>query len=116
MPGTETEKLRDYLRQLRSKVAVQRVVCTRKVTSQNKALGDTLLSYEVLLEEGVSLDEARVVSLLLGLEVDMAAHNNALAGGIISQERRDVVRSALRNNYNALLSQVLETEPGKTEE
>jgi len=73
-------------------------------------MGDTLLSYEVVLEEGVSLDEARVISLLLGLEVDLAAHNNALAGGILSQERRDVAMSALRNNYNALLSQVLERE------
>jgi len=69
-----------------------------------------LVSYDIELDEGLTLDEARTLSALVGLEVDLAAHNNACAGGVISSERRDSAVRAIRQNYNILLARILKLE------
>lgn len=116
MTDSQREQARERLRQLRSRATLRRVSCSRKVASSNRAAGDVLLTFEVDIEEGTSLDEARIVSLLVGLEVDLAAHRNALAGGIISQERLDSAVQAIKNNYNMLLSQTFRVDPGEIQE
>jgi len=111
MTDKEREQAKDYLRQLRNKATLRKVSCFRKVASQNRASGDILLGFEVDIEAGTTLDEARVVALMVGLEVDLAAHKNALAGGIISQDRMQTATVAIRGNYNTLLSQTFKTDP-----
>ena len=116
MTDTEKQRAKERLHQLRSKATLRRVSCSRKVASSNRAAGDVLLTFEVDIEEGTSLDEARLVALLVGLEVDLAAHKNALAGGIISQERLSSAVQAIKGNYNTLLSQTFRVDPREFQE
>jgi hypothetical protein len=111
MTDKEREQVKDHLRRLRGKATLRKVSCFRKVASSNRASGDILLGFEVDVEEGTTLDEARVLSLLVGLEVDLAAHRNALAGGIISSDRMTTATKAIKSNYNALLSQTFKSDP-----
>jgi len=66
-------------------------------------------------QSGLTLKEAKVASLLLGMQADRAAHQNAWAGGNISPEHRADALRAINANYGKLLLEALGDEEPATE-
>lgn len=63
------------------------------------------------MDEDVSLDDARVLTTLIGLEVDLAAHNNALCGGVIGRQRRNESVKSLKHDYNLMVAHIMGLAP-----
>ena len=118
---------RDRIQKLRSRMRVGKVVCTRSVRGPG---GETFLGWSVgfesrqadaggaaelmgvqddgetqaaLEEYGMSRSDAKVSSLLLALDVDLAAIDNAVAGNVISSDDWASRKQAVKKNYQQLL-------------
>ena len=65
--------------------------------------GDVALA----MKQGLSLKDARLASLLLGMQVDCAAHEQAWAGGNITRVQCDETVRAIKQNYTKLLADTL---------
>ena len=114
------------LRALRKRIKVTKVVCTRSVKARD---GDSYVGYsaawDTIQEDGghglvhtgspeedpalpgMSMKEAQLTDLLLGLQVDLSAHAHARAGGNISPEQYASSVRAIRGNYAKLLAETL---------
>jgi hypothetical protein len=128
-PHVERRNLKEHptIKRVLSSLRVTKVVCTRSVkgrsgdhyvgfaaawdSTQDDAaraadLVTTLDDVEVAMGQaqgGLTLKEAKVASLLLGLQADRAAHQNAWAGGNIPLEVRNEALRAINANYGKLL-------------
>lgn len=117
-----------FVRSVQSKIRVHKVVCTRSVKGQR---GDTFVGFSAgttsiqndgtrgLEAVGGEADEANalgtmtmleavVAGHLLGREVDIMAHNHALAGGNISMDFRNTAVTAIKSNYQSLIVEALD--------
>jgi hypothetical protein len=120
-------ELKEALLKIKDKVRVTKIVCTRSVKGRN---GDNYVGFSAAwdtiqddaggaadqitimddkdvvtsFKQGLSLKESRLASLVLGMQVDIAAHEQALAGGGITPEQRNVAVRAIRHNYGKLMS------------
>lgn len=135
----ETKKisLKDHpiIKNVTSKLRVTKVVATRSVkgsrgdnyvgfsaawdSTQDDAGGaSTLISTQdeadavtSVAQSGLTLKEAKVASLLLGMQADISAHQNAFAGGNATAEQLENAVRVIRANYGRLLMQVLDDSP-----
>ena len=59
-------------------------------------------------EEGemLSLDDAKIASHLLGKEVNILAHEQAAAGGIITLNKMESCNNHIRNNFKHLITKL----------
>lgn len=131
--------LREALTAVKARMRITKVVCTRSVKGK---YGDNYVGYSAAWDtiqddaggggdlisaqdgdanlahqQGMTLKEARLASLVLAMQADVAAHNNAMAGGNISPKDREEAIRAIKNNYTRLMLAEME-EPnngGKTE-
>jgi len=110
-------------KKVKGNLRITKVVCTRSVKGRN---GDTFAGFSAaynsvqedgargldeVMEEGdssnavgaMSFEEAMVASIILGREADLSAHNNALAGGNISNADHRVAIAAIKANYHRLM-------------
>lgn len=109
-------------KKVKGNLRVTKVVCTRSVKGRN---GDSFAgfsaAYNSVQEDGargldglmngsevsstgsMSFEEAVVASIIMGREADIAAHNNALAGGNISNKDHQVAIIAIKANYHRLM-------------
>jgi len=125
---SDTE-IKEYVKKIRSKITVTKVVCTRSVKGRN---GDSFAGFSAtwnstqedggqdLVEAGdpqdqaqamgnMTLSEAIVASHIMAREADIAAYQHALAGGTITQEfATDAIRSA-KASYSSLIVAVLQS-------
>jgi hypothetical protein len=127
------ENLKDHpvVKKVRDRLRVTKVVCTRSVkgkfgdhyvgfsaawdSMQDDAGGGAdLLSAQgegetkiAVAQTGLSLKEAKVASLMLGMQADCAAHDHAMAGSNITVEQRESALRAIRNNYTKLIAETL---------
>ena len=130
----ENNELKAALRGIRDKIRVTKVVCTRSVkgkfgdvyvgfsaawdTIQDDAGGAAdLISAQDDVEmathtSGMTLKEARVASLILGRQADVAAHDQGMAGGTITPAQRDAAVRTINHNYSKLLASALGVENG----
>lgn len=129
----EKRSLKDHptIRKVMDKIRITKVVATRSVKGRN---GDHYVGFSaawdstqddaggaadlVSIQEssdtvqsqsgsGLSIREAKVAALILGMQADRAAHQNAWAGGSISKEHRADALKAINANYGKLLMDVL---------
>lgn len=124
--STTKEEMKQTLTRIKNKMRVTKVVVTRSVKTRQ---GDYFIGYsaawdsvqndgthdledvmEVEGEEnasGMTLKGAVVASRLLAMQADIGAHEQAMAGGGLSErEMKEKVRR-IHNRYNALIQEDL---------
>ena len=123
--------LRETLAHLKKHMRVTKVVCTRSVKGRG---GDTYVGFSSawdstqddsggggdLLQEGppssgMTLKESQFAALALGMQADIAAHNNAMASGNITQEHRDEAVRLIKTNYTQLMLAEMGDKGGQNE-
>lgn len=131
--ATEEQKAR--LKRIKDSLKVTKVVCTRSVKGKNgdayvgwSAGWDTVqedgghgLVHTGTSEEspevpGMSVSDAKLATLVLGMQVDLAAHDNAMAGGSINGDQRQMARKAITHNYTKLLAEALKNGSSSSED
>jgi len=61
---------------------------------------------------GLTLREGRLAALMLGMQVDCAAHAQAMAGGNMSPEQYEEATRAIKHNYTRLMADLIRTGTG----
>lgn len=111
-------------RELMGRFRVTKLVCSRTVRGRQ---GDTFVGFSVATDsvqedgmkglsltedgtvsEGMTLQDARIASHLLSMQADIAAHEHARAGCLISEEDFQRASRVLKHNYALLLAKALE--------
>lgn len=59
------------------------------------------------IKHGLSLKDARLSALLLGMQVDIAAHAQAMGGGNITYDQYIEAVKAIKHNYTKLMADML---------
>lgn len=118
----------EFVRNVRSKIRITKVVCTRSVKGRN---GDSFAGFSAtwnstqedggqdLLEAGdpgdqakatgnMTLLEAVIASHIMAREADVAAYQHALAGGTISKEYAADAIKSVKASYSSLITSVLQ--------
>lgn len=120
------------LLQIKSKLRVTKLVCSRTVKGRG---GDTFVGFSVatdsvqedglkglsdtdsdVMSSGMSLSEARLASHVLSLEVNIAAHEHAVAGGLINRAEFAIAERAIKVNYGLFLKEALAAKEETTDE
>jgi hypothetical protein len=126
---TDVELVKEAIARLRPLVRVTKIVCTRSVkglrgdsyvgfsaawdTVQDDAGGgaDMITTQEgtpsQVASNGLSLRDSRLAALMLGMQVDIAAHAQALAGGNLDSNQFEAASRAIRNNYTKLIADMV---------
>lgn len=125
-----TDEDKALLAKILKRTRVTKVVATRSVKGMR---GDTFVGFsaafdtvqedrlESVMDPGeeaqgvgtMSLREARLVSLMLGQQADLAAHRNAVAGGNVGNKFYEEAVTAINRNYATLLEQALNSNDRK---
>lgn len=63
--------------------------------------------HQAITERGMTLKQAKVASLILGMQVDIQAVTNALCGGAISEGECNNAVRAIKRNYTGKLAEAL---------
>lgn len=120
----QAERLQDLGRRLR----ITKVVASRTVKGR---FGDTFVGYAAEFDsvqeeggrgllhagdgaaasQGVTLEEARIAGLLLGMQADISAHDHAFAGSNIQGEEHAAAIQGIKHNYSLLISELLGGSP-----
>ena len=115
------EEMKEFVRSVRDKIKVTRVICSRTVKCSQ---GDVFVSLsscwntlfsggpEEEVSAGMTLKEAKMTAYLLGLDVDQIAFARAMAGGLMTSAEYEKGLTALRNNYSLLTAQLLGSKDG----
>lgn len=111
-----------FVRSILDKMKITKIVCTRSLKLKNgdvyvgmSSAWDTTQddgTHDLIdsgLEEssGFSMKEAKIASYLLGLQVDQAAYDRALASGYMGKESYEDHIKKTRANYNSLIQREL---------
>jgi hypothetical protein len=122
-----TDKQKDEVRlavsEIKRHLRVTKVVCTRSVKGRN---GDTYVGFsaawdtvqddagggiDLIADEGMSkgltLKESKLAALILAMQVDLAAHNHAAAGGNLSEVELQKVRNGIQIGYHQLIAEAM---------
>ena len=118
-------------KRLKAHLRVTKVVCTRSVKGRG---GDNFVGFSSVWDSiqddaggavellptmgegdvqiaqsqmGMTLREAKMASLLVGMQADIAAHDNAACSGNITSEYRDQAVRAIKGNYARLIVDLL---------
>lgn len=127
---TDDEKafIKTEVARIRGQMRITKIVATRSVkgtrgdsyagfsagwdTIQDDAggMGSDLISAqdgEPSTVGGLSLKDGKVAALLLGMQVDIAAHAQAMAGGNLSEENYESAVKVIRHNYTKLIADAI---------
>jgi hypothetical protein len=105
----EIQKLKEKLAELKSTIKVNQITISRVVKGR---AGDTFISMNANYGskedsenlEGLSLTDAKLASYLLGMQVNVIAHEQACASGIITSSQLDNAKQHLKSNFNKLMT------------
>ena len=125
---TDDELVKEAIQRLKPMVRVTKVVCTRSVkgsrgdsyvgfsaawdTTQDDAGGggDLISTQDGEIPSsvnGLSLRDARLAALMLGMQVDIAAHAHACAGGNLDPKQFNEAVKAIRGNYTGMMADLI---------
>ena len=104
----DIEKLKNQITKVRSNTKVSQIVVSRCV-KMPRGGGDIFISltgnYEGgEVEGGLDLEEAKIATHLLGLEVNIMAFQQARSSGILSGEQMESAIKHTKNNFGQLLT------------
>lgn len=125
-----SEALKQAIERVKKHMRVTKVVCTRSVkgrfgdhyvgfsaawdTIQDDAGGGADLvtaqpdqDGPAVVASGMSIKDARLAALILGMQADLAAHDHACAGSNITPDQHSGAVSAIKNNYMKLMAELL---------
>lgn len=115
------------IRKIREHMRVTKIVCTRSVKGK---FGDNYVGFSAAWDTiqddsggggdmisassdaeirisnsqiGMTLKEAKLAALILGMQADIAAHDHASASGNITQEQRNAAVQAIKANFSQLI-------------
>ena len=128
-----------FIRGIRDKMRVTKVVCTRALKTKN---GDFFVGYSAAwdtiqedaggmgadlidahddgevqaaaLQNGMTLKEAKIAGYILAMQTDLQAQDHALAGSGISSADHDRAQQATKRNYTKLMADALAASNGKS--
>lgn len=131
---TDLELAKEAMGRLRPMVKITKVVVTRSVKGQR---GDTYVGFsaawdtiqddagggadlnsaqdgdtQLAVANGLSLKDARLASMMLGMQVDLAAHAQAMAGGNLDYKQYEEAAKAIRANYTKLMADLIRSSNG----
>lgn len=131
---TDVELATEAMKRLKPFVKVTKVVCTRSVkgprgdsyvgfsaawdTIQDDAGGggDLISAQDGDTREaaanGLGLKDARLAALMLGMQVDIAAHAQAMAGGNLDYKQYEEAAKAIKHNYTKLMADLIRSGNG----
>jgi hypothetical protein len=132
---TDSELVKEAMARVRPFIRITKVVCTRSVKGPR---GDSYVGFSAAfdtiqddagggadlitaqdgdvpgaLSHGLSLRDARLAALMLGCQVDIAAHAAAVAGGNMESKQFEVAAKAIRSNYTTMMADLIRTNGGK---
>ncbi len=101
-------KLKEKISTLKSTFKVNQITISRIVKGRS---GDTFISMNATYGsnedtsnlEGLNLNDAKIASYILGREVNIVAHEQACAGGIITSQQLENAKQHLKSNFNKLM-------------
>jgi len=123
----QKDKVRSKIAGLKAGVTVEKITCTRSVKGKN---GDTYVGWsagwssvqddvggatdaqlsaegEVPKGRGLGLKDAKLASYLVAMEVDLQAHDHAMAGSNLSEADRQGAHRAIKHNYTRLVTEMM---------
>lgn len=123
----EKDEMKAFVARVRAGLKITKVVCTRSVKGK---MGDSFVGFSAAWNSvqedggqglvsvgdegddsetlnGMTMQEATVAACLVGREADIAAHNNALAGGNISVNYYNQAITAIKGNYAKMIVSAL---------
>jgi hypothetical protein len=126
----QSESLKQAVERVKNHMRVTKVVCTRSVkgrfgdhyvgfsaawdTIQDDAGGgaDLLTAQDgkdaaAVVASGMTIKDARLAALILGMQADLAAHDHACAGSNITPDQHSGAVAAIKNNYMKLAADLL---------
>jgi hypothetical protein len=119
----QKKELRAAVVEIKKRTRVTKVVCTRSVkgkhgdsyvgfsaawdTVQDDAGGGVDLTADEDEPKGMTLKESRLAALILGMQVDIAAHSHAAAGGNLSESELKMAVNAIKAGYNRLFAEAM---------
>ena len=128
---TDVELVKEAMERLKPLVRVTKIVCTRSVKGQR---GDSYVGFSAAWDtiqddagggadlisaqdgdtreaaaNGLPLKDSRLAALMLGLQVDLAAHAQAYAGGNMAPDQYNESCKAIRGNYVKLMADLIRT-------
>jgi len=125
---TDVELAVEAMKRLKPLVKITKVVCTRSVKGQRgdsyvgfSAAWDTIqddsggagdLTQDHDATTGLGLKDARLAALMLGMQVDIAAHAHAMAGGNLDFKQYEEATSAIKHNYTKLMADMIRSGNG----
>lgn len=122
------DEIKAQIRRVREKLRVTKVVCTRSVKGK---YGDTFVGFSAAWDStqedggqslvhtgdesaekacGMTLKEAKMSAYILGMQTDVTAFEQAMAGSIITPDQCLQATKAIKNNYGQLMSKLLNGE------
>ena len=131
MDKTDIELVSKNVERLKPLIRVTKIVCTRSVkgprgdsyvgfsaawdTIQDDAGGgaDLITAQDGDTREaaanGLTLRDSRFAALMLGMQVDLAGHAQAVAGGNMPEHEYHDAAKAIRANYTKMMADLLRT-------
>jgi hypothetical protein len=108
----DINQIRDNLISLKEGAKISQITVSRIVKSPRTG-GDVFVSMtanygsneDSVSEEMLSLEDAKVASLLLGKEVNILAHEQASASGLLSEEQMRIVNKKIASNFNQIIKE-----------
>ena len=126
MGDTELQEARAKLREIKSKIRITKVVCTRSVKGRG---GDSYVgfsaSWDTIQDDGthdlesvgdvdeaqsvgaMTMKEAIIASKIVAREADLAAYAHAVSGGSITAEHYEQAVRQIKVNYDQLILEAL---------
>lgn len=122
--------MREVIKGVKANLRVTKVVCTRSVKGK---FGDSYAGFSAVWDtvqddagggvdlisvqgedntlavhgSGMTLKESRVAALILGMQADISAHDQAYAGGNLTQDHWEGTIKGIKRNYSRLIAQIL---------
>lgn len=126
---TDVELATEVMKRLKPFVKITKVVCTRSVKGQR---GDSYVGFSAAWDtiqddaggggdltqdvegasQGLGLKDARLAALMLGMQVDIAAHAQAMAGGNLDFKQYEEAVKAIKHNYTKLMADLIRSGNG----
>jgi hypothetical protein len=127
MSDPQKKALEDAMKNVVAHLRVTKVVCTRSVkgrqgdnyvgfsaawdSTQDDAGGAADLSgaqgekdTRLAAKQGMTLGEARMAALVLGMQADLSAHDHAMAGCNLPPDQHSGATQAIKHNYMKLMA------------
>lgn len=108
----DVQKIRENLISIKKGAKISQITVSRIVKSPRTG-GDVFVSMtanygsgeDTISDEMLNMEDAKVASLLLGKEVNILAHEQASASGLMSEEQMRIVIKKINNNFNQVIKE-----------